>query len=107
MKQAAQDGSREFISLLACVSAIGRCLPAALIYKGEGFDLHNTWVEDLKDTDEAYFGALSNGWSCDGFGLQWLTQIFDHHTHQLAGHRRHLLIVDVIQVMLIWLFEQM
>jgi hypothetical protein len=39
VKQAVQDGSREFISLLACVSAIGQRLPPALIYKGEGFDL--------------------------------------------------------------------
>jgi hypothetical protein len=37
--KAAQDGSREFISLLACVSAISQRLPAALIYKGEGHDL--------------------------------------------------------------------
>jgi hypothetical protein len=94
VKQAVQDGSREFISLLACVSAIGRRLPAALIYKGEGFDLQDTWVEDLEDTDEAYFGASSNGWSNDAFGLKWLVQVFDRHTHRLAGHRRRLLIVD-------------
>ena len=32
---ACQDGSREFISLLACISATGEVLPPALIYKGE------------------------------------------------------------------------
>ena len=40
--KAMQDGSREFISLLACVLAIGRRLPIALIYKGEGHDLRDT-----------------------------------------------------------------
>ncbi len=70
MKQAVQDGSREFISLLACILAIGRCLPAALIYKSKGFDLQDTWVEDLEDTDEVYFGASSNRWSSDAFGLK-------------------------------------
>jgi hypothetical protein len=41
VKQAVQDGSREFISLLAYVLTIGRRLPAVLIYKGEGFDLQD------------------------------------------------------------------
>jgi hypothetical protein len=39
---AAQDGSRKFISLLACISAAGKVLPLALIYEGSTFDLQNT-----------------------------------------------------------------
>ena len=39
VKKAIQDRSREFISLLACVLAIGRRLPIALIYKGESYNL--------------------------------------------------------------------
>ena len=94
VRQAAQDGSREFISLLACISAIGIHFPPVLIYKGEGYDLQNTWVEDLKPEDQAYFGSSSNGWSNDGFGVQWLVQVFDQHSRRLAGHRKRLLIVD-------------
>jgi hypothetical protein len=67
--QAIQDGNREFISLLACVSAIGKKLPATLLYKGESYDLRDTWVEDLEDSDDFFFGASSNGWSNDAFGL--------------------------------------
>jgi hypothetical protein len=37
-----QDGSREFISILACISAIGRWVPPLLIYKGESGDLIST-----------------------------------------------------------------
>ena len=92
--QNAQPGSREFITLLACVSAIGRRLPAALIYKGESYELRDTWVEDVIITDEAYFGASSNGWSNDACGLKYLVQVFDRHTRRLAGNRRRLLIVD-------------
>ncbi len=58
--QAIQDGSREFITCLACVSAIGQLIPATLIYKGESHDLLDTWVEDLEDSDNFYFGASSN-----------------------------------------------
>jgi hypothetical protein len=61
VRQAAQDGSREFITCLACVSAIGRSIPATLLYKGESHDLLDTWVEDLEDSDDFYFGASSNG----------------------------------------------
>ena len=44
---ACQDGNCEFISLLACVSADGKSLPPALIYKGMSHDLQDSWVEDL------------------------------------------------------------
>jgi hypothetical protein len=37
--KAKQDGSREFISCLACISAIRRWIPLLLIYKGESGDL--------------------------------------------------------------------
>ena len=43
------------------MSAIGRRLPATLIYKGESYELNDTWVKDVIETDEAYFSALSNG----------------------------------------------
>lgn len=91
---AVQDGSREFISLLACISASGKALPPALIYQGASFDLQDTWVEDIREEDEAYFAATKNGWSCDALGIDWLTRVFDRHTREEAGNRRRLLIVD-------------
>ena len=39
VRQAVQDGSREFITLLACISVISKALLLALIYKGESYDL--------------------------------------------------------------------
>ena len=57
VRQAAQDGSREFITLLACVSAIGKALPPALIYKGESHDLRDSWLDELTVNDMAYFGS--------------------------------------------------
>jgi hypothetical protein len=94
VRQAAHDGNREFISLLACVSALGKAIPATLIYKGESNDLQDTWVEDLEDSDDFFFGASSNGWSNDAFGLQWLTEVFDPATRETAGRGKRLLIVD-------------
>lgn len=72
----------------------GAALPPALIYKGESADLHDSWVEDFLETDEAYFATSSNGWSPNDLGLQWLDKVFNRHTKDKAGNRRRLLLVD-------------
>jgi hypothetical protein len=38
---ARQDGSREFISLLTCISAAGKALPPTLIYRGVSTELQD------------------------------------------------------------------
>lgn len=91
--RASQDGSREFISLLACISAIGAVLPPALIYKGDS-SLHDTWLEDWVPGDIAHFAVSSNGWSSNAFGLHWLETIFQRYTSEIAKRSRRLLIVD-------------
>ena len=58
---ASQDGSREFISLLACISATGTALPPMLIYKSESMTLRDTWVEDFDaNKTPAYFTTSPN-----------------------------------------------
>jgi len=52
--KAKQDGSREFISILACISAIGKWIPPLLIYKGESGDLINTWVDEVIEDSMAH-----------------------------------------------------
>ena len=69
IQYASQDGSREFISLLACISATGVALPPSLIYKGESSTLQSTWVEDWDTKDLAYFATSPNGWSSNALGL--------------------------------------
>ena len=58
--KAKQDGSREFISVLACISAIGRWTPPLLIYKGDSGDLISTWVDDVTTDSQAHFTVSSN-----------------------------------------------
>ena len=71
VKNARQDGNREFISLLACICADGTTLPAGLIYQGASYDLQDTWLDDFNSNDEvAYFAASANGWSCNSLGYQ-------------------------------------
>ena len=91
---ASQDGSREFISLLACISATGVALPPALIYKGDSTTLQSSWIEDWVSEDLAHFAVSTNGWSCNALGLHWLQAIFHRYTIERAGRSRRLLIVD-------------
>jgi len=42
-----QDRNREFIRLLACVSAIRRPIPPLLVYKSGIGDLQDSWVSEV------------------------------------------------------------
>ena len=95
IQYACEDGSREFISLLACISADGTALPPSLIYKGESGSLQDTWLEDWVPNQQAHFAGSPNGWSCNALGLNWLQTVFDRYTCTKAGNRRRLLVVDV------------
>ena len=64
----AQDGSKEFLTILACILATGKALLPGLIYQGESEDLRTNWVQDLKPDNKAFFTILTNKWSCDTLG---------------------------------------
>ena len=89
-----QDGSREFISILAYICADGTHGPPTLIYQGKSFDLQSSWVEDVDEKEEAYFAASVNGWTTNSLGVQWLERVFDRHTRKKARGRKRLLLLD-------------
>ena len=72
----AQDGSRKFIGMLACISAIGKAIPSLLVYKGSDTNLQTSWVEDVTKDAFTYFTSSENGWSSQKIGLRWLKEIF-------------------------------
>jgi hypothetical protein len=94
IRAARQDGSREFISLLATICADGTTILLALIYKGALGDLQDTWLEDLDKKDQAFFALSANGWSFNAFSLAYLTEVFDPFTRAKARRGRRLLILD-------------
>jgi hypothetical protein len=67
--KAKQDGSREFLLVLAYISAIRKWIPPLLIYKGELGDLISTWVNDVIIDSKAHFTISSNKWSNNAIGL--------------------------------------
>ena len=61
VRQTIQDGNSEFITLIACVSALGTIVPLTLLYKGESRNLQDTWVDQVEEQDDMFFGFTKNG----------------------------------------------
>ena len=92
-----QDGSREWISLLATICMDSTVLPPSIIYQAQTGNLQDTWLEDFKpDHQAAFFASSPNGWTSDDLGYAWLTQVFDRFTRSKARYGRdyRLLFVD-------------
>ena len=89
-----QDGSREFISLLACISAIGKAIPPLLVYRGKSGDLMSTWVDEVIAESGVHFAVSDNGWSNNAIGLSWLKQVFQRYTKPARTNTKRLLIID-------------
>jgi hypothetical protein len=92
--QATHDGNREFITLIACISALGIAIPPVLLYKGTSRDLMDTWVDNLGEKDPFHFGSTENGWTNDAYGLEWLKTVFEPNTRPNRATTKRLLIVD-------------
>jgi hypothetical protein len=89
-----QDGSREFLTLLACICANGTALPPSLIFSSTSGDIRSSWIEELHPEEHEIFITNSpTGWSNNDVVLAWLEQVFDRHTKGTGGRWR-LLIVD-------------
>lgn len=94
VRRVLQDGSREFLTLIACICADGTAINPAIIFASDSETLQSTWVEQINDYCTAFVGATTSGWSNNNIGLAWLTQVFDRATKSKAGRSYRLLIVD-------------
>jgi hypothetical protein len=94
VRASAQDGSREFITVLACCCADGSSLPPGLIYASAAGAIRSSWVADIEaGNHEVFVTSTPSGWSNDDVGLAWLEQVFQRCTKQQSGRRR-LLVLD-------------
>jgi hypothetical protein len=90
-----QDGSREFITLLACICADGTHLPPALIYQSASSSIQDSWLQAFKPDDHrVHFASSPSGWTNNDLSLAWLKQVFDRSTKLKAGRSYRLLILD-------------
>jgi hypothetical protein len=89
-----QDGNREFISCLACISAIGKWIPPVLVYKGSSNDLYDIWVDNVDENAGCHFASTENGWLNNALGLRWLQKVFERYIKLSNPRSRRLLLVD-------------
>ena len=90
-----QDGSRAWITVLACICADGSALPPGLIYEAANKGIQSTWVEEIKAGEHKVFiTSSSSGWTNNDIGLAWLEQVFDRCTKQKARRSYRLLVLD-------------
>jgi hypothetical protein len=89
-----QDGSREWVSVLACIGADGTTLPPGIIFEGLHGNIRDTWVEGITEETPIFATSSPTGWSNDEIGLAWLSQVFDRHTKEKARRSWRLLLLD-------------
>jgi hypothetical protein len=89
-----QDGSREWITLLATICADGTALDPCIIFQSDAAKVSSAWVEDINQDQPAWASASLSGWSNNEIGLSWLQQVFDRETKAKAGRSWRLLITD-------------
>jgi hypothetical protein len=90
-----QDGSREWITLLACICADGSHLEPALIYQSASGSIQDSWIQALDhETHQIRITSSPSGWTNNEIGLAWLKQVFDRSTKAKARSSYRLLILD-------------
>jgi hypothetical protein len=94
MKAHIQDGSRKWITLLACICADGTALDPAIIYQSASSLLQDSWLQAFEPSNRVYFSSSSSGWTNNDIGLVWLKQVFDRSTKAKAQLSYRLLILD-------------
>jgi hypothetical protein len=82
--------SREWVSIIECINAVGKKLPCLVIFKG--VHIQTTWIPS-RNTPDWLYTTSENGWTSNAIGLEWLRRIFMPNTSpSKTGHR--LLILD-------------
>jgi hypothetical protein len=90
-----QDGSREWITLLACICADGSHLEPSLIYQSASGSIQDSWLQAFDPDDHrVHFASSPSGWTNNELGLAWLKYVFDRSTKKKARRSYRLLILD-------------
>ena len=91
VRQACQNDSREWVSLLAAICADGTALPPDNIFASRNSTIQSHWVAPIEAGTHQIYGASSpTGWMKNDIGLAWLEQVFDRYTKRKALNKYHL-----------------
>lgn len=86
---ASQDGSRSWITFLACVGQYQTSLPPFLTYKGKPGQVQDSWLIEFDPGHQsAFFTTSETGWTNHELGKEWLFGLFDRFTKAKARNGR-------------------
>ena len=86
-----QPGNREWVTLIAAISAAGWSVPLFLIFAGQ-YHL-SAWYEEAEIPRDWAIAVSDNGWTNNELGVKWLKH-FNAHTQARSIGARRLLIID-------------
>jgi len=97
--------NREWVLIIECISATGRKLRCAVIFKGKS--LQTTWFPS--SIPGWLYTTSENGWTSNEIGVEWLQRIFIPET-ATSNSQWRLLILDGhgshIDIEFLWLCKQ-
>ena len=71
-----RPGNREWVSIVECISVLGRKLKPLIIYKAK-LGLQRTWFpQNALNIPDFLYTHSENGWTSNDISLKWLLQIF-------------------------------
>ena len=76
-----QDGNREMVTVIECVSAAGCVLPPMYIYKGTQHLMG--WHAGVEEHEKATFAYSPKGWTDRELGLEWVEGNFERHSKDM------------------------
>ncbi|OCK78032.1 hypothetical protein K432DRAFT_406814 [Lepidopterella palustris CBS 459.81] len=76
-KHIVQDGSREWITILAAICADGTALAPSMIYQATTGNIQDTWITGYDQKSQiCFFSSSESGWTNDKLGYEWLTTVY-------------------------------
>ncbi|CDU23184.1 related to transposase [Sporisorium scitamineum] len=87
-----ENGNRETITMVECISTHGPPPLPMVIFKGKAHQ--QGWYQDHAAAKDWMFATSPNGWTDNDLALEWLQDCFDKHMQQKAQGKHHLLILD-------------
>ncbi|RYN26376.1 hypothetical protein AA0115_g7097 [Alternaria tenuissima] len=95
VRQPLEDGSSEWITVVACICWDGSVLSPSLIFKAANGAIQTSWVDAVQAGNHSVFTTSSpSGWSNNDIGLHWLKEVFERETRRYALTGYRLLLLD-------------
>jgi hypothetical protein len=95
--KSAQDGNREWVTLIECVSLLGAVLSPWIIFKGKvQLTKWTAKLRELRKGEEfpGHIAISDNGWTDNELGVAWLKECFEPETAKTQKGEWRLLLWD-------------